>query len=41
MTDKEILEAVKRGLVRAERLHPGFAEGPYEALGHLSEEGEV
>ena len=42
MTDEEIFEAVKRGLVRAELLHPGFAEGQYEALGHLSEEhGEV
>lgn len=39
MTDKEILEKLKAALVRAQQLHPGFAEGPYEALGHLSEEG--
>lgn len=42
MTDKEILEALKKGLTKAQLLHPGFAEGQYEALVHLSEEhGEV
>lgn len=39
MTDKEILEAVKRGLVRAELLHPGFAEGAAQGLGNIGEEG--
>lgn len=42
MTDEEIFDAVDRGLVRAEHLHPNFAEGPYQAIGFLSEEhGEV
>lgn len=42
MTDKEILEKLKAALVRAQQLHPGFAEGLFHALGFLSEEhGEV
>ena len=42
MTNEQILEAIKRGMAKAQLLHPGFAEGPYEALGFLSEEhGEV
>lgn len=38
MTDEDILERVRRGLVRAEHLHPRFAEGKYQALGYLGEE---
>ena len=38
MTDEEIFDAVDRGLVRAKRLHPRFAEGKYQALGYLGEE---
>lgn len=40
--DFEILQALRGGLIRAEELHPGFAEGQYQALGFLGEEyGEV
>ena len=38
MTDEEIFDAVDRGLARAERLHPMFAEGKFHALGYLGEE---
>ena len=38
MTDEDILERVRRGLVRAKRLHPRFAEGKFHALGYLGEE---
>ena len=38
MTDEDILERVRQGLVRAEHLHPRFAEGKYQALGYLGEE---
>lgn len=42
MTDDEILKRLKSAFVKAQLLHPDFAEGPYEALGFLSEEhGEV
>ena len=42
MTNEEIVEALKSAFCKAQLLHPGFAEGPYEALGFLSEEhGEV
>ena len=42
MTDEEIHEKLKSAFCEARLLHPGFAEGPYEALGFLSEEhGEV
>ena len=42
MTDDEILKRLKSAFCKAQLLHPGFAEGPYEALGSLSEEyGEV
>ena len=40
--DLELFYKLETALQRAEKLHPGFAEGPYEALGFLSEEhGEV
>lgn len=38
MTDEDILERVRQGLVRAKRLHPRFAEGKFHALGYLGEE---
>ena len=38
MTDEDILGLVWRGLVRAEHLHPRFAEGKFHALGYLGEE---
>lgn len=42
MTDEEICERLKSAFCKAQLLHPDFAEGPYEALGFLSEEhGEV
>ena len=42
LNDIEIIQAVKDGLARAEKLHPVFAEGLFHALGFLSEEhGEV
>ena len=42
MTNEEIVEALKSAFCKAQLLHPGFTEGPYEALGFLSEEhGEV
>lgn len=41
MTDEEIFDAVDRGLVRAKRLHPRFAEGKYQALGYLGEERQA
>ena len=42
MTDEEIRERLKSAFCKAQLLHPDFAEGPYEALGFLSEEhGEI
>ena len=41
MTDEEIFDAVKRGLARAERLHPLFAEGAAQGLGNIGEERRV
>ena len=38
----EIFDRVSRTLIKAEKKHPTFAEGQYEALGFLGEEyGEV
>jgi len=38
----EIFDRVSRTLAKAEKKHPNFAEGQYEALGYLGEEyGEV
>lgn len=42
MTNEELFEKLMAAVERGRRLHPGFAEGPYQALGYLSEEhGEV
>ena len=38
----EIFDRISRTLLKAEKKHPDFAEGQYEALGYLGEEyGEV
>ena len=41
MTDEDILGLVWRGLVRAEHLHPLFAEGAAQGLGNIGEERRV
>lgn len=42
MTNEELFEKLMAAVERGRRLHPGFAEGQYQALGYLSEEhGEV
>ena len=40
--DAEIIDQLRNALRWAREKHPGFAEGPYQALGYLGEEyGEV